>query len=112
MGRVSGHDGGTEERIWLRLLSGTALVVLLLTGAESAAGFREDEVQCEEAYAHLLECCDEYSSNLRCFYSQPGCDGATYPDLDVAESRAVQRMSCSEIRASEYCSFAYSTEGP
>lgn len=108
---MSGHDGGTEERLWLRLLLGTALV-LLLPGVVPAAGFREDEVQCEEAYAHLLECCDEFSSSLRCYYSEPGCDEATYPDLDVAESRAVQRMSCSEVRASDYCSLTYSNEAP
>jgi hypothetical protein len=88
-------------------LLGTLLVILLLSGVGPVAGFREDEVQCEEAHAHLLECCDEFRSNLQCYFHDPGCDPPTYPDLDVAESRHVQSLSCSEIRASDYCSVEY-----
>jgi hypothetical protein len=82
-------------------------VIVLLSGVGPVAGFREDEVQCEEALAHLLECCDEFTSNLECYFSDPGCDPPTYPDLDVAESRHVQSLSCSQIRATDYCSFTY-----
>ena len=101
-------EGETEERLWSRLLFATVIVTLLLSGVgQPVAGFREDEVQCEEAAAHLRDCCDDFSSNLACYYSSNGCDSPVYPDLDIDESRHVQRMSCAEIRASDYCSFWY-----
>jgi hypothetical protein len=91
---------------------GTLLVIVLLSAVGPAAGFREDEVQCEEAFAHLLECCDEFTSNLQCYFSDQGCDSPTYPDLDVVESRHVQSLSCSEIRATDYCSVTYAEPEP
>jgi hypothetical protein len=78
--------------------------VLLLYGAAPgwASGFREDEVHCEEAKAHLLDCCDPFTGQLACEYDNRGC-GTTYPDLSVSESEEIQAASCDELRSSGLC---------
>jgi hypothetical protein len=67
-----------------------------------AHGFREDEVECEETYAHLLDCCDRSQLQFDCEYVQ-GCEYTTYPDLTPEESRCVRKLSCTQIRAADLC---------
>jgi len=86
--------------------------VLLLYGLAPAwaSGFREDEVHCEEAKAHLLECCDPFTGHLACKFDSRAC-GTTYPDLEVSESEEIEDASCDELRGSGLCNTDF-TEMP
>ena len=71
---------------------------------------REDEVECEEAVAHLLACCEGSSfSEVSCLYvkecvlvSGGGCEPEHYdpcfPDIGSRTSRCLRDLSCTEIR--------------
>lgn len=87
-----------------RLLVAAPALLLLLYGVTPGrtSGFREDEVQCEEAKAHVLDCCDPFTGHLECEFEDRGC-GVTYPDLEVAESRSLRGQSCDEIRRHGTC---------
>lgn len=82
-----------------------AFVVLLVVGV-SCNGFREDEITCEQAVAHLVECCPETSFlGVRCEHvNAKGCDeNATdevFPDLRTEQARCVREKSCGELRPS------------
>ena len=97
-----------------RLLFALPVMVLLGLGVRTTPlpGLREDEVQCEEALAHVRHCCGgAYSSNLDCTYVDNGdCNPPTLPDLSVDESRAVRGASCSEL--SSYCSEQFNHTPP
>jgi hypothetical protein len=69
----------------------------------ASGGLREDEVDCEQAVAHLDECCPGFSwgSTLRCEYVG-GC-GSTVPGLTVEESQCVLAMSCQELTDRDLC---------
>jgi hypothetical protein len=94
---------------WL-VLSPVGVLLLYAVVPSWAGGFREDEVHCEEAKAHLLECCDPFTGRLECEYDDRGC-GTTYPDLEVSESQAIQDESCAELRSSGLCEKTF-TEMP
>jgi len=82
------------------------VVVLLGLGVrrEPQPGLREDEVECEEARAHLIDCCPTFGSNLACSYVDNGvCDAPTYPDLSSDDAVSVQRLSCGAIQTSDWC---------
>ena len=65
-------------------------------------GFRKDEVSCEEAVAHLDDCCPDFDeTQLNCTYADQ-CSNV-YPDLKVAESECIREASCDEIRARNLC---------
>jgi hypothetical protein len=69
----------------------------------ASGGLREDEVDCEQAVAHLDECCPGFTwaSSLRCEYDG-GCAPNT-PGLTVEESNCVAAMSCDELVARDLC---------
>jgi hypothetical protein len=81
-----------------------ALVIGLgLTVGSNAHGFREDEVECEETFAHLLECCTRSQLQLvECEYHE-GCGSETFPSLTPYESRCLRELSCAEIRSADVC---------
>lgn len=81
------------------------VVVWLTLGVGQRAGFREDEVECEEAAAHLSSCCNA-AVDLSCNFTD-ACS-STYPDLSPSESRCIRDLSCSEIRARGLCSEEFS----
>lgn len=83
----------------------TAFVVLIVLGV-SCNGFREDEITCEQAVAHLIDCCPDTSFlGLTCEHiNAKGCDqNATdeiFPDLRIDQARCVREKSCDELRPS------------
>jgi hypothetical protein len=83
---------------------GALLALVVISGTGSIApSFREDEVQCEEAVAHLEECCDNLdATSISCEYAE-GCETNTYPTLKPDESECVRAKSCSEIRSQGIC---------
>jgi hypothetical protein len=91
------------------------IVVLLSLGLRviPEPGLREDEVQCEEARAHLEECCPVYEGNVACQFVDPGaCEAATYPDLDTDESRLMQSLSCNDVVARGLCTLEFDHSAP
>jgi hypothetical protein len=79
------------------------LSALLSTTFGGVAIFRQDELECEEAMAHLIDCCP--SSDFRwvsCEFVQ-GCSESTPPDLSPDESQCLRRLSCAEVRERGVC---------
>jgi hypothetical protein len=74
--------------------------------------FREDVISCEEAVAHLEECCSEFRpTNVQCRYffrRTEGCIGPdtttrVEPDLDLRESRCIRDLTCDGIQSRGLC---------
>jgi hypothetical protein len=95
------------------LLMPVAVLLTLGVRATPAPGLREDEVQCEEARAHIESCCPDYASNLTCQFVDPGaCEEPTYPDLDPDESRLMRGLGCNEIVARGICTLEFDHSPP
>ena len=79
---------------------------LLAVGAVLALGqcygLREDELRCEEAVAHLIDCCPGFDrASVSCLYTTT-C-GVRYPELTIEESRCVAGAKCADILAGAIC---------
>jgi hypothetical protein len=87
-----------------RLLLVGAIVVALL-GFRCADGFRQDELECENAMSALARCCTGFQADqASCDYSSNSCDDTvTYPVFAVSESSCIQHEGCSDLRASGVC---------
>lgn len=89
----------------MRHVLATAFVVLLVLGV-SCNGFREDELTCEQAVAHLMDCCPDTSfREVACEHvNAKGCDQSStdeiFPDLRTDQARCVRAKSCDELRQS------------
>lgn len=75
----------------------------------SCTGFREDEIECEQAVVRLRDCCPGFhASQVDCTYnSQANCAGDVvghvYPALALDESRCIQRKTCGELVDTDIC---------
>lgn len=66
-------------------------------------GFRQDEVECEEAVRYLSECCEGFDpARIRCTY-RGGCESDTVPDVAVSQSQCILDKSCDDIRRAHVC---------
>lgn len=70
--------------------------------------FRQDEVECEEAVAHLVECCPTlHAQQFFCDHIAAfGCSPGRYPDFAESQSRAIREQSCAEMHEADTCSWA------
>ena len=97
---------------------GAALGVALMMACsadghdEDDTQFRQDVIWCEEAVAHLEECCgaafDARQIACRHFYSKDtGCGSTdinrTDPAYTVDESKCIRDQSCDAIRGNKVC---------
>jgi len=65
-------------------------------------GLREDELECEEAMAHLDSCCPGFDlDQVECIHGF-ACDDVT-PDLAVSESQCIRALDCEQIRERDLC---------
>jgi hypothetical protein len=84
-----------------------AAIALGLSGVRCADGFREDEMECEEAMNYLARCCAGFQkAQASCTYSSSGGCGngvAVAPIFTVDESHCIQHRSCDELRSSGVC---------
>lgn len=66
---------------------------------EGRTNFRQDVLLCEEAVAHLKDCCpgldDVYAES--CEYRQDGCSEGKSVALSVSQSRCVRDKECGEL---------------
>src|SRR5258708_1100325 len=78
---VVGHD--TRKR---RRRFGLLALCMLGSAAFLHCGFRQDEVECEEAVHHLSECCAGFDPmKFKCTYDN-SCGAATLTDLPTGQS--------------------------
>jgi len=78
-------------------------LVVFGSAAFMQCGFRQDEVECEEAVRYLSECCEGFDpTRIRCMY-QGGCENETVPDVPVSQSQCILGKSCDAIRHSRVC---------
>lgn len=88
---------------WARRSALFALAGLGLLSHVAGNSFREDELECEQAIAHLVDCCPDFpAGSVQCVYDE-GCGTVTETALSVAESRCIERKSCDDVRASGLC---------
>ena len=90
-----------------------ALITLVIAcgGEEDDDQFREDTLTCEEALAHLQECCpgfDPAAVACRYYYSSnSGCGTTTEnheePAFDLPESRCIRNKSCADLVGGNVC---------
>jgi len=90
-----------------------AIVLAVIVGlGVSCNGFREDEVECEQAVNRLRECCPGFNANaVNCNYSeQLDCSDTVtareYPALSLDESRCVQSTACQALIDTGVCARA------
>jgi hypothetical protein len=79
-------------------------LAVLLALAFCEVGFRQDELDCEQAVSHLVSCCPQRApSEFDCSYSA-GCGQATYPQLNIEQSQCLEGMDCTTIQSAGWCS--------
>jgi hypothetical protein len=90
----------TRARPWTLA---AAIAALLACGAP----LRKDELDCEEAVAHLADCCPGFvSSALACRYEDHGCGGVTHPALDIGEAACIRDERCAQLVSDRVCARA------
>lgn len=89
----------TRARPWLAAATLTAL----LPTAIAAGGIREDEFHCEEAVAHLVDCCPALSAHAVHCTHEAGCGGGTLVALSTGDSACIQELDCADIVAAQIC---------
>ena len=101
---------GPRSRRWLA--GGVAVVAFLAVGG-NAIGSDGSQFECEEAAAHLADCCPGLNpTQIDCNYHFD-CDGDSTndsPEIDGAESKCIERRSCDELTSSGVCD-TFANEG-
>jgi hypothetical protein len=77
---------------------GLAMRMIALVSAGLLAGALDrEELECEEAIAHLKDCCEPLETDNIC---GAGCDALT---LSLEESGCIEERGCDELRAAGVC---------
>jgi len=92
------------------------LAVAVGLGLTAQGGFGvssfEEELKCEEAVAHLDECCSSIDpADFDCHVRWDGCDPPEQKEIDVDESECIRELSCSQLRDRGVCDRAANVEG-
>jgi hypothetical protein len=109
---------------WVRqsILFWLGAAALSLSITVCGNGVNDDEVECEQAVAHLLDCCPNFSADsVNCVNTTndgPGClsflvsvnddvgpppGREGQPDLTISESVCIEDMACADVRSSGLC---------
>jgi hypothetical protein len=81
-----------------RFLLSLTLALGALSTLTASDGIREDELRCEEAKKHLMDCCGADFVDVDCHYYAGGCDEApTPPQLDVQQSTCILGANCEQL---------------
>ena len=96
-----------RRRVVTLLIALLSSVTLMCGG-----GFDEKEVDCEDAVAHLKECCtSDAPTHVRCRVEDHGCDSTTYPSLTSDEATCILQQSCNAIVKGQMCARAEAAAG-
>ncbi len=92
---------GVHARKW-RTGFTASLLVLVIFGC---TGIREDELDCENAVSHLIDCCPGFTgSNINCTDEGGACDRGSIPtELTTDQSSCIRGESCDDLRSSGVC---------
>lgn len=83
-----------------------AALLLIMTFSRGASGLREDDLQCEEAVAHLNECCPGFDvAKISCAFSS-GCGDTQYTAFSIEESECIQNADCKTLVGNGVCTRA------
>jgi len=86
-----------------RFLLSLTLALGALSTLTASDGIREDELKCEEAKKHLMDCCGADFVDIDCHYYAGGCDeGPTPPQLSVQQSTCILGANCEQLQP--FCS--------
>ncbi len=81
-----------------------ALFVVFASRARSDE-LREDVFLCEDAVAHVQQCCPFNAAQVQCTFAE-GCGSpATTPQLSIDTARCIIHSSCDALRAGVVCNF-------
>jgi hypothetical protein len=87
-----------RSRVLQLSLVGSGLLLLVAQN-----DFREDVLECEQAVAHLIECCPNFvHASVQCVHDE-GCGTRTDPALSLNESHCIENRSCEDVRDSGLC---------
>jgi hypothetical protein len=93
---------GRSTLIGMSRRGGRGLLLSAVVLVTFACSFRPDEFDCENAAAHLYQCCPGFDPNtIYCDYSD-FC-GPVYPDIGVDESSCIRSKSCDTLRSTGIC---------
>ncbi len=99
MEMIERPPAGRRKFLLRAVLACTALVGL------AAFGVDKEELDCEQAVAHMVECCPDFDARtINC--SRSGCGGtSSYSgiDLSYARSSCILGASCEVLRKSGAC---------
>ena len=100
--------------------AGVVVVVLALVYGlgVSCNGFREDEIECEQAIVHLRDCGPGFNASMvDCSYEDDvvSCEdrhvkSSTYPALSLDDSRCLQQRTCRDLIDNGACTRAQSAQ--
>jgi hypothetical protein len=62
-----------------------------------------DEFECEQAVAHLSECCPGFRPGELACRNEQGCGSETHAALDMDESSCLQEKTCDALVAEGLC---------
>jgi hypothetical protein len=88
--------------LWVR----RTLIVFLLAPLVLGMGFNERAFECENAVAHLEECCSRFDAAPSLCPQPFGCGGEPSFELSNAESACIKGLDCSDVRSRGLCSKA------
>jgi hypothetical protein len=90
---------GRRVASWAAGLAFGAAALVLLGGS---SGIVADELYCEEAVQHLVECCPGFPADVvDCTYAS-GCDPVD-PELESNVALCIRRTPCEEVLARGMC---------
>jgi hypothetical protein len=79
------------------LLLAIGVVLVPSVGRWADPGFRQDELVCEEAVAHVAHCCGWSGVNETCTYWED-CDGeAHHPSIGPEQADCLRLQSCRSL---------------
>jgi len=82
------------------------VAALLLGRAIAGCDMDRSELQCEEAVARILSCCDvDALPGVACSHYEGGC-GEIFPEIGLDESRCIRDASCGDLEARGLCDWA------
>jgi hypothetical protein len=93
------REGGEQGRATWRRAAALGAVVFLVF---ACGGIDDNELNCEEALAHLFECCPGFEPRRFQCEVEETCSSRT-PDLYDDASTCIRELPCDELRRRGQC---------